>query len=98
VPSQFSWVDHRLVREHYLERLPCEAAALYLFLVTVGDAERLSYYVFPLHSQMAHLNVGYLNQSRTMTEACESYFLTIMSLSISHTWRGNAHDTLMPVV
>jgi hypothetical protein len=44
VPSQFSWVDHRLVREHHLERLSCEACALYLLLVTVGDAEGLSYY------------------------------------------------------
>ena len=44
VPSQFSWVDHRLVRERHLERCPSEALALYLFLVTVADAKGLSYY------------------------------------------------------
>lgn len=44
VPSQFSWVDHRLVRERRLERCPSEALALYLFLVTVADAKGLSYY------------------------------------------------------
>lgn len=44
VPSQFSWVDHRLVRDHHIERLSVEACALYLFLVTVGDAQGLSYY------------------------------------------------------
>ena len=43
-PEQFSWVDHRLVRERRLERCPAEAWALYLFLVTVGDAQGLSYY------------------------------------------------------
>jgi hypothetical protein len=44
IPSQFSWVDHRLVREGYLERCDPPAAALYLFLVTVADAQGLSYY------------------------------------------------------
>ena len=44
LPTQFSWVDHRLVRERYLERCDPPAAALYLFLVTVADAQGLSYY------------------------------------------------------
>ena len=42
IPAQFSWVDHRLVREHYLERCDPPAMALYLFLVTVGDEQGLS--------------------------------------------------------
>ena len=41
VPSQFSWVDQRLVRERYIEQLSPEACALYLFLVTVADAQGL---------------------------------------------------------
>ncbi len=44
VPEHFSWVDHRLVREGHLRQCQAEAWALYLFLVTVGDAEGLSYY------------------------------------------------------
>ena len=44
VPSQFSWLDHRLVRERHLDRCSTEALALYLFLVTVADAKGLSYY------------------------------------------------------
>ena len=43
-PAQFSWLDHRLVRERRLEHCPVEAWALYLFLVTVADARGLSYY------------------------------------------------------
>ena len=43
-PAQFSWLDHRLMRERRLESCPVEAWALYLFLVTVGDAQGLSYY------------------------------------------------------
>jgi hypothetical protein len=44
VPPQFSWVDHRLVRDRHLARISHEAAALYLFLVTVADGQGLSYY------------------------------------------------------
>jgi hypothetical protein len=44
VPPQFSWIDQRLVREHYIERCDAGALALYLFLVTVADAQGLSYY------------------------------------------------------
>ncbi|WPL17523.1 hypothetical protein Thiowin_02548 [Thiorhodovibrio winogradskyi] len=44
VPRQFSWVDQRLVRERHLGRCGAHALALYLFLVTVADAEGLSYY------------------------------------------------------
>jgi hypothetical protein len=44
VPAQFSWVDQRLVRQRYLCRCEHAAWALYLVLVTVADAEGLSYY------------------------------------------------------
>lgn len=44
VPERFSWVDHRLVREGHVRRCPAAAWGLYLFLVTVGDADGLSYY------------------------------------------------------
>ncbi len=44
VPKQFSWIDHRLVREGHIERCSHCAATLYLFLVTVGDAQGMSYY------------------------------------------------------
>lgn len=44
LPKQFSWVDQRLVRERYIERCDADALALYLFLLTVADAQGLSYY------------------------------------------------------
>ena len=43
-PAQFSWVDQRLVRDGHLRRCGPDAAALYLFLVTVADAQGLSFY------------------------------------------------------
>lgn len=44
IPDQFSWVDHRLVRDRHIDGITHEAAALYLFLVTVADCQGLSYY------------------------------------------------------
>jgi hypothetical protein len=44
VPAQFSWIDQRLVRENFLRRADPAAWALYLVLVTVADAQGLSYY------------------------------------------------------
>lgn len=44
IPSHFSWVDHRLVRDEHICGRSTEALALYLFVVTVGNAEGLSWY------------------------------------------------------
>lgn len=50
-PRQFSWLDHRLVSDHYIDRCTHAAAALYLFLVTVADARGMSYYCHRTLSQ-----------------------------------------------
>lgn len=44
VPEQFSWIDQSLVQQHFIDRCDARSAALYLFLVTVSDAQGLSYY------------------------------------------------------
>lgn len=44
IPPSFSWLDHRLVRHQILRRGDPPTWALYLFLVTVADAQGLSYY------------------------------------------------------
>ena len=44
VPKQFSWIDHRLVRDKHIRGRSADALALYLFLVTVADGQGLSYY------------------------------------------------------
>jgi hypothetical protein len=44
VPGSFSWIDHRLVRDGHIKKCSLQAAALYLFLVCVGDSRGLSYY------------------------------------------------------
>ena len=64
IPSQFSWVDQRLVREHYIDRLSHAACALYLFLVTVADAQGMSYYAERSLSQRLSMSVTQLRQAR----------------------------------
>jgi hypothetical protein len=64
VPAQFSWVDQRLVREGYLERCDARAAALYLFLVTVADAQGLSYYGEASLKRRLRLGADELNAAR----------------------------------
>ncbi len=44
VPARFSWVDHQLIRLRLLCGANSASWALYLFLVTVGDEQGLSYY------------------------------------------------------
>ncbi len=44
IPSQFSWLDQRLVRGGHLHACDSSAWALYLFLAIVADAQGLSYY------------------------------------------------------
>ena len=39
IPAQFSWLDHRLVRDNRLSACEPPALALYLVLVTVADAQ-----------------------------------------------------------
>ena len=64
VPSQFSWVDQRLVRERHIERCDAQALALYLFLVTVADAHGLSYYSEATLARCLSMDVARLRQGR----------------------------------
>jgi hypothetical protein len=64
VPQQCSWVDQRLVRERYIDQLSHQACALYLFLVTVADAQGLSYYADPSLRQRLSLTGSELHQAR----------------------------------
>lgn len=64
VPQQFSWVDQRLVREHYIDALSHPASTLYLFLLTVADAQGLSYYAEPTLRQRLSMSPATLHQAR----------------------------------
>ncbi len=64
VPEQFSWVDQAIVQRHFIDRCDARAAALYLFLVTVSDAQGLSYYGESTLVARLHLNAEELAAAR----------------------------------
>lgn len=64
VPAQFSWIDQALVQRHLIDRCDARAAALYLFLVTVADAQGLSYYGSSSLTQRLHLSTEELGAAR----------------------------------
>jgi hypothetical protein len=64
IPAQFSWLDQRLVRDRHLERCDAPACALYLFLVTVADAQGLSYYADASIAKRLSMAPARLGQAR----------------------------------
>ena len=71
VPAQFSWVDQALVQRHFIDRCDARAAALYLFLVTVCDAQGLSYYGASTLAPRLHLSTEELGAARTQLTELE---------------------------
>ena len=66
VPERFSWVDQALVRCGFIDRCDARAAALYLFLVTVADAQGLSYYGAATLATRLHLSVPEFGTARQL--------------------------------
>ncbi len=64
VPQQFSWVDQAFVQQHFIDRCEARSAALYLFLVTVSDAQGLSYYGAATLARRLHLSDADLDSAR----------------------------------
>ena len=65
VPAQFSWIDQRLVRENFLCRADHAAWTLYLCLVTVADAQGISYYSDGSLSRLLQIEPLRLAQARS---------------------------------
>ena len=64
VPEQFGWIDQRLVRDRHIGRVSHPALALYLFLLTVADAQGLSYYSDTSIASVLHMDVDLLQRAR----------------------------------
>lgn len=64
VPPQFSWIDQRLVRNRHIERCDVQALALYLVLVTVADAQGVSYYGEGSLARLLSMPAARLTQAR----------------------------------
>ena len=65
IPNSFSWVDHRLVRQKYIEACTHEQSALYLFLVCVSDDKGLSYYADKSITKKLDMDIQTLKNARS---------------------------------
>lgn len=71
IAGGFGWVDHRVVRDHYVERCSHGALALYLFLVVVSDGEGISWWSERSLSKRLGMEVDRLRQARAELEAAD---------------------------
>jgi hypothetical protein len=71
ITGGFGWVDHRLVREHYVEKCSHGALALYLFLVVVADGEGISWWSERSLSTRLGMDSDRLRQARAELEAAD---------------------------
>ena len=71
VPEGFGWVDHRLVREHYVERCTPDALAVYLLLVAVGDGQGLSFYSDSTISRLVSMEVAAVRAAKRVLVSAE---------------------------
>lgn len=65
IPKSFSWIDHRLVRQRYIESCTHEQSALYLFLACVADARGLSYYSDKSIIKLLNMDIETLRHARS---------------------------------
>ena len=85
IPASFSWVDHRLVRHDYRPRADHGAWTLYLFLVTVADAQGLSYYsdrAIGRHLKMDAVQLSAARQQLVQADliACQKPLYQVLAL------------------
>ncbi len=71
VPPGFGWVDHRVVREHYVERCSHSALALYLFLITVSDGEGVSWWSERSLSSRLGMSIDDMRKARAELQAAD---------------------------
>jgi hypothetical protein len=88
-------VDHRLVRDEHIRRVSTQALALYLLLVTVADAEGLSYYADGTTARLLSLTPGAVPNARQQLVAAgliayERPLYQVLALES----KGGAHDQL----
>lgn len=89
----FGWVDHRLVRDRHVECCSTAAWALYLFLITVADADGVSYWGDTAICERLRLGLVELKHARTELQsqdliAYEKPVWQLLDLPAGNTTRG----------
>ena len=67
----FGWVDHRFVRDHYIQHCSITSLAIYLFLIAVSDADGVSYWGESAMCDRLRIGKAELKHARAELEAAE---------------------------
>ncbi len=67
----FGWVDHRFVRENYIQRCSITSLAVYLFLIAVSDADGVSYWGESAMYDRLRIGKAELKHARTELEGAD---------------------------
>ena len=94
IPPHFSWVDHRLIRQHRLGDCDHCAWALYLFLVSVGDAQGLSYYSDASLARALRVDLIGLSAARRQLIGAE---LIAYRQRVGQSWNRNLNSVRLSV-
>ena len=64
IQQSFAWIDHRLIRDGYLQVMTHEDLALYVFLILVADCNGVSFYRKEKICDLASLNFNQFEIAR----------------------------------
>jgi hypothetical protein len=71
IPAGFGWIDRRLIRDRHFESLDASAILLYYFLVTVADAQGISFWADPTVSRLLEISPGHVVGARDRLRAAD---------------------------
>jgi len=85
INGSFSWIDHRLLKQGYLERMSPPEMLLYFFLVLVGDKNGVSFYHHDRIRGYLKMDISTYAEARQglrnkMLIACEDIRVQILQL------------------
>lgn len=97
-PAKFSWVDHRLARDNHFHHCQPHAWALYLLLVTVGNAHGVSWYATRTIATMLEMPAEAVAEARAQLVrsdmiAFDPPFYQVLSLD---GWRAQEQEERAP--
>lgn len=64
ITGSFSWIDHQLLHQGFIQRMQSHDMLLYFFLVLVGDKNGISYYGYDRMCDLLKLSVDELMAAR----------------------------------
>lgn len=66
ISGSFSWIDHRLISNGFMEAMSRDEILLYFFLILVGDKNGISFYSYDKICQLLKIELDEFIQARSL--------------------------------